>query len=432
MKKFLLGAAAMVSAFALAACGSGSGTPSESSGSGGPNGEGKTLTVWIMEGTNPDSTAFFDEVKTAFKDKTGASLDVQMVPWASAKEKFATAIAGGTTPDVAEIGNTWTSEFADAGALVDLTKMVEKDGLKDDLVEGLAESGTLDGSLYGMPWYAGVRAFVYNTEIFEKAGVKPPTNWAELQAAVTKIKQSQPDVIPFPIPGASEFSLYPWVWGNGGQIAEQKDGKWTSTINSAKAVEGIDFYTQLALKDGSSTPAAATWKETDVLAAFEKGNVAMSLQGSWTPARILADAPDMKGKLGAFTIPGKDGGIAPSFLGGSHLGIFENSKNQELSWEFVKLMTTGDFAQKWGKSANYFPGQKSLLEKMQADADDMTAVFIRQMVDGGASTPVTPKWGAIQGQQVTPTMVQSILSGKASAQDAADTAAKAMNSTFEG
>ena len=85
------------------------------------------------KGTNPDSTAFFDEVGTAFKEKTGADLDVQMVPWASAKEKFATAIAGGTTPDVAEVGNTWTAEFAEAGALVDLTSRVEGDGLNGDL-----------------------------------------------------------------------------------------------------------------------------------------------------------------------------------------------------------------------------------------------------------------------------------------------------------
>ena len=158
----------------------------------------------------------------------------------------------------------------------------------------------------------------------------------------------------------------------------------------------------------------------------------MSIQGSWTPARIIADAPEMEGKLGAFTIPAKDGGVAPSFLGGSHLGVFEGTKNEDLSWEFVKLMSTGEFAQKWGESANYFPGQTSLLEEMEANADELTSVFIRQMVDGGASTPVTPAWGAIQGQQVTPTMIQSILSGQATAQEAADKAAEAMNATFGG
>lgn len=433
MSRFLKGAGATIAALALAACsGATSGDATTSASADGLIGEGQTLTVWIMEGTNPDSTEFFDEVGAAFKEQTGADLDVQMVPWASAKEKFATAIAGGTTPDVAEVGTTWTAEFADAGALVDLTDLVAADGLENDLVDGLVEAGTLDGSLYGMPWYAGVRSFIYNTEVFEKAGIEPPTTWQELQDAVAAIKESQPDVIPFPIPGASEFSLYPWVWGNGGEIAVKEGDAWTSTLNSPEAVEGIKFFTDLALERDSSTPAAATWKETDVLAAFEQGTVGMAIQGSWTPARIVQDAPDMESKLGAFVIPAKDGGVAPSFLGGSHLGIFEGTENEQLSWEFVKLMTTGEFAQKWGESSNFFPGQKSLLEAQQAEADDLTSVFIQQMVDGGASTPVTPLWGSIQGQQVTPTMVQSILAGQATAQEAADTAAATMDETFSG
>ena len=94
-------------------------------------------------------------------------------------------------------------------------------------------------------------------------------------------------------------------------------------------------------------------------------------------------------------------------------------------------MTTGEFAQQWERT-QLLPGQVSLLEDMQANADDLTEVFITQMVDGGASTPVSPQWGAIQGQQVTPTMVQAILSGKADAQSAADTAAETMNDTFGG
>lgn len=426
MKKLRIGAIAMGAVLALAACGGDGGD------GGTPDGEGQTLTVWIMEGTNPDSTEFFDEVSEAFKEQTGAELDIQMVPWGSAKEKFATAIAGGTTPDVAEVGTTWTPEFADAGALVDLTDYVAEDGLEDDLVEGLVEAGTLDEGLYGMPWFAGVRAFIYNTEIFEAAGVEPPTTWDELEQVVATINETQPDVTPFPIPGASEFSLYPWVWGNGGEIATQDGDQWTSTINSPEAVEGIEFFTGLALEHDSSTPAAATWNEADLLAAFMQGDIAMAIQGSWTPATIAEDAPEMADKLGAFPIPAKGGGIAPSFLGGSHLGIFEGTENEELAWEFVKLMSTGDFAQQWGESSNYFPGQASLLDEMQSDADEITSVFIEQMVDGGASTPVTPQWGAIQGQQVTPTMVQAILAGGSTPQEAADTAAATMDESFQG
>ena len=88
----------LVLALGLAACSSGGGSGSE--GTGGDDAtdfSGETLTVWIMEGTNPDADAFFDEVTTAFKDETGADLQIEFQPWASAHDKFTTAIAGGTT-----------------------------------------------------------------------------------------------------------------------------------------------------------------------------------------------------------------------------------------------------------------------------------------------------------------------------------------------
>ena len=93
------------------------------------------------------------------------------MPWASAHDKFVTSIAGNTTPDVAEVGTTWTPEFGEAGALMDLTDMVEGSDASGDLVEGLVTAGTVDDALYGMPWYAGVRSVVYRTDVFEEVGV---------------------------------------------------------------------------------------------------------------------------------------------------------------------------------------------------------------------------------------------------------------------
>ncbi len=189
----------LVLALGLAACSSGGGSGSE--GTGGDDAtdfSGETLTVWIMEGTNPDADAFFDEVTTAFKDETGADLQIEFQPWASAHDKFTTAIAGGTTPDVAEVGTTWTGEFADVGALADLSDRIADAGLEDDLVPGLVESATLDGGVYGMPWYAGVRSVVYRADLFEAAGIETPTSWDELVAAADALKAANPEIIRSP------------------------------------------------------------------------------------------------------------------------------------------------------------------------------------------------------------------------------------------
>jgi N,N'-diacetylchitobiose transport system substrate-binding protein len=417
---------------ALTACGGGS----SDSGGGISNSDGKVdakgekLTVWIMEGTNPDAKPFFSEVSSAFTEETGAKLDVQYVPWAEAHDKFVNSIAGGTTPDVAEVGTTWTPEFADAGALTDLSGVVKDAGLDSDLVPGLVDAGTIDDKLYGMPWYAGVRSVIYRTDVFEKAGVKPPTTWDELVKVGDTLKAKDPKMVTFPVAGDSEYGVYPFVWGNKGEIAEQDGDKWQSEIDSDQAQKGISFYTDLATRHGFSTPAATTWDEADLSDAFSRGDVAMMIAGSWTPGALVEANPDLKGKIGAFPIPGPDGGVSPSFLGGSHLGVFETAKDKDLAWSFVKLMSTGTYAEKWGEQSGFFPGTKSLLDKVQQENDPVVAPFATQMVEGGASLPVTPLYGQVQGKKTVSAMLQSILSGKSSVADASDQAAQEMDAIF--
>jgi N,N'-diacetylchitobiose transport system substrate-binding protein len=426
-KRYLSIAVLAIAALGLTACSSGT------SGDGGTvDAKGQKLNVWIMQGTNPDSSAFFKEVGAAFKKETGATLNVETVQWADAHDRFVTSIAGNTTPDVAETGTTWTAEFADAGALAPITDDVKKAGLDGDLVKGLEESGTYDGDLYGMPWYAGVRSIVYRSDVFDELGLKAPTSWDDIVAAGEKIKAAKPDMIPFAVPGNAEFGVYPWVWGAGGDVAKLDGKKWVSGMDSAKSREGIQFYTDLATKYGFSTSGATTWKETDVLDNFNQGKVAMAIQGSWTPATVVQKNPELKGKIAATPIPGKDSGISPSVLGGSHLSIFNSAKNKALAWKFVEMMTTGKFASEWASQTGYFPGLNSLLEPAQKSDDPLIKPFATQMVDGGASVPVTPQFGAVQAKQTTNAMMQSILSGQKTVAQATTDAAKEMDSILNG
>lgn len=423
----LAAGAAGSAALALAACGGGSG------GSGGEvDGEGKTLTFWLMEGTNASADAYIEELKTAFAEATGATLDVQVQPWDGAHDKFVTAMAGGTGPDVAEVGTTWVPEFADAGGIDDLTEDIEAAGLTEGLVEGLVDAGTLDGQMYGMPWYAGVRAILGNREMLEAAGVaEQPQSWDDLLAMITALKEHDPDWIPFPVAGASIFSAMPFVWGAGGDIAEESGGSWSATIDSPEAVEGLTWYTDLALEHDASTAAATTWVETDSLAAFLQETVPMFITGSWVPATIRADNPELAEKLVAYTIPAKDSAIAPSFLGGSLMCRFTETAEPELAFELIKLVTTGDFATRWAEETNYFPGTTEALDEVVAGGDELTAVFAQQMTEGGTTVPVTPAWGKIEGAKTLSTMIGTILEGTA-VQDAAETAAEEMDGFFAG
>ena len=117
-----------------------------------------------------------------------------------------------------------------------------------------------------MPWYAGVRSIVYRTDVFKKAGVEPPTSWDELVDVAEQLKKAEPDMLPFPVAGDSEYGVDPFIWGAGGEIATEENGEWTSQIDSDEAREGIEFYTGLDTEHGFSSAAARSWDETGLTA----------------------------------------------------------------------------------------------------------------------------------------------------------------------
>jgi N,N'-diacetylchitobiose transport system substrate-binding protein len=418
-------ALAAAAALAVAGCGDDGGDGTAQSG-------GESLTVWIMEGTNPDAGPFFDQLKADFKKETNADLNIQFVPWSAAHDKFVAAVGGGETPDVAEVGTTWTPEFGEAGVLTDLTDRVKGSAVADDLVDSLKTAAEVDGKLYGMPWYAGVRSVLYRTDVFDELGLKPPTTWDEWLAVAQAIKTAKPDLVALPVAGDNEYGVYPFVWGAGGEIAAEDGGKWTSKIDSTEARRGIQFYTDLATKHGLSSPAAATWKETDLRDNFVQGKVAMMISGSWTPKAIVEQAPELDGKIGAFPIPGEKGGISPSFVGGSHLAVFEKTQKADLSWKLVEMMTSGKFASEWATQSSFFPGLKSLLDEVTSKQDPLVAPFAKQMKDAGETVPVTPAYGKVQAKKTVPAMLQAILSGNKTVEQATADAAQEMTAELQG
>ncbi|MDE9367595.1 sugar ABC transporter substrate-binding protein [Luteipulveratus sp. YIM 133132] len=397
-------------------------------GSGG-GGNGKTVTWWVMKGTNPDSTAFYQSAKDTFKKETGATLNIQEVEWADAHDKLVRTFAGGGGPDVSEIGSTWNPEFAAAGGLVDLSGKISSAGLNKDLLPALKDSATYDGKQWGVGWYAGTRGIVYRKDVFDKLGLKPPTTWNELQTTVKTLKAKQPDMAPFPVAGGSAYAAAPFVWGTGGDFAAKDGDQWKGTLDSDKARQGLQFYTDLANKDGSSTKGAATWKETDLLDAFTKGKAAMVIQGNWTPKAAVEKDPSLKGKIAAFAVPGKDGGMAPTFLGGSNLAMLKTSKNQDLAWKLIQMLTTGDLSKQWAQQTGFFPSTTTGMQTFASSSDPLVAPFATAMMKAGKNVPSAPQWGAVEGDKTLTQMLQSILTGT-SVNDATKKASESITKTL--
>lgn len=175
-RKLGLVAAATAALVVLAGC---SATPPADEG-------GKDITLWVMGGDTPD--ALRDYLKTEYASATGGTLTIEQQDWSDALSKLTTALPDPeNTPDVVEIGNTWSPTFTSVGAFSDITDLVPELG-GDKLLPSFVEIGKVDGANYALPYYFGSRYMFYRKDVWAAAGLEVPTTLSEFSAAAAKLK----------------------------------------------------------------------------------------------------------------------------------------------------------------------------------------------------------------------------------------------------
>lgn len=92
--------------------------------------------------------------------------------------RLTTQIAGGNMPDVIQQGYGVMQEYVDRGTLKPLEDYIGKTLDISDLDDSAISAGTFNGKLYGISIGANSMATIYNTRIYEEAGVEfDPINW---------------------------------------------------------------------------------------------------------------------------------------------------------------------------------------------------------------------------------------------------------------
>jgi alpha-glucoside transport system substrate-binding protein len=118
---------------------------------------------------------------------------------------LSTAVQGGNPPDVAAIAQPGLmTQFVDQGKLQPLD--FAESTISDNFGESVVETGSVDGTLYGLLWKANNASTVwYNVQSFEDAGVEPPESWDQLTENAATLKAS--GVPAYSIAGADGWTL---------------------------------------------------------------------------------------------------------------------------------------------------------------------------------------------------------------------------------
>ncbi|TDD05449.1 extracellular solute-binding protein [Saccharopolyspora terrae] len=390
-----------------------------------------TLRVWLFDEANrAPKQATVDEAVARFeREHPGVEVDVQYIAVETRSERFTGAFNDpASAPDVAEVGNTDLAGYVAAGGLADVTEKLPQWPESADLSPSALDTARVEGKVFGVPWYTGVRALYYRTDVFDELGLQPPRTTAELLATAQRIRSERPDLYGIATGGKYHYALMPFIWAAGGDLARQEGQRWVSTIDSPEAQRGIETYAEMITSGACPPEQCSDMTGSQSVQAFASGKAAMTIGGDFN--RKAVDA-GVGGKYGVVPLPGDAiGSTAPAFAGGNLLSVLKSSQRATLAREFVQLLAGKEYQRKMYGAMGNLPTFIDVQGEV-AEHDPAAAPFVMTLRGGTHFVPATEAWSKIDAQGVLPTMVQQIVRGTPVAEASAQAAAQ-MNAAFEG
>ncbi|OXM13003.1 ABC transporter substrate-binding protein [Paenibacillus herberti] len=274
---------------------------------------------------------------------------------AGLKAKF----ASGQEPDV--FNNMGNAELT---TWIDKVEDLSDQPWVSDVLDAAKEPITLDGKMYGMPVGIEGYGFIYNKDLFQKAGITElPNTLTELEAAAKKLQDA--GITPF----SSGYQEW-WVLGNHNfnvALANQDDpAALIKNLNEGKGglvgnpvVEKWFNLLDLTLKNSNKNPLTTDYNTQVTL--FASGKTAMMQQGNWTQVQIDGITQNMN--IGVLPMPIDDSEKSGNIFVGvpNNWVINKNSKNKEAAKDFLNWLATSETGKRYiVEEFKFIPAMKSI------------------------------------------------------------------------
>jgi multiple sugar transport system substrate-binding protein len=250
-----------------------------------PSGDKVTINLATWAGADESK-----ELQTVIDKVNAEATDFEIVHQASPADyytKLQTMIAGNTAPDLMWLSQEYVANFADNGAILDITDQVAAlsdmpAADLDDYYPGSLAVARYNDRLYGLPWIAQPVVLYYNPAMFEAAGVSPPDEtwtWETFKDAANKltIKDASGNITQYGTTFSGWPPIHMFIWQAGGEVISPD--LQSSPIDSPEAIQGAQFYADLIYNPDYAVPEEVI-KEQGFGEMAKAGKVAMFFGGA--------------------------------------------------------------------------------------------------------------------------------------------------------
>jgi ABC-type glycerol-3-phosphate transport system substrate-binding protein len=312
-------------------------------------------------------------------------IQIEEVPNADILTKLTAYAEGDDLPDVID-GQFGLASFINLDAALDITEMVDAEGLRESFIPVALQAGTDgEGRILGLPFYTGTDALYYRLDHFEEAGLDPaapPTTWAELAEAAQALTNPRAGRYGFGMYGKTHTVRCIHFMQNNGPDGEmlrlnRDSGIWTILVNSPESIEAIEYMVSLARDLKVVPPNVVEMDYPANVAAFSAGNISMLTTGPWGAQTFIGTNPEIEGKFGVALHPTPDGEPPILRQGSLIYAIGRTTEHPEEAFRFLKWFTH-DRQPYFAANAKYGPTTLAALEDPAIVEDPFLSVFLEQ------------------------------------------------------
>jgi multiple sugar transport system substrate-binding protein len=373
-RTFLKAAGMTFTATALAACTT---APAAQSGEGGAAPATGVTQISFMGWGNPGED---EGVRNAIKQFESEKPNIK-VEWLHTPEnygeKFLALVAAGTPPDTAFVGSDVYRTYIKDNLLLDITDYLTADtllGAENYFIEPQeTDRCTNNGRWFGIGSCWVAPHIYYNADVFEAAGVEPPSmspdeawTWDKFVEAATALTTdangNHPGDSSFDVENVATWGVhYPTWWIPLHSAILSNGGDWIDAnsqlivLDQPEATEALQAIADLMLvhqvMPQSTVMESLGMSNTQML---ESGKLAMAIDGSWALDWMKAlAAPLGTGVLPKFKEP------ATTMQAHLHSALAA-TKAPEAAWEWVRFLATPYYQLQFCRTGLWLPSQTAL------------------------------------------------------------------------
>lgn len=356
-------------------------------------------------------------------------------------QKILAAAEAGNPPDMSGGGAGFPFVIAAQDRALDISDLFaewEEDGTFADMSAWAHEKWNFRGTNPAITWQFDTRGIFYRKDLFEKAGIEPPTTWDELMAAAVALNKPDEGMAGIVVPGMQgsvdtpQFYMH-LLFQAGGSLADEQGNPTFDTPEHLATITFLKDLVQQAAPAG--TP---SWAFTEVNRAFTTGAAAMAFCGGWLIRDLRENAPDLLENVGLLEPlegpGGPDRRLVISFA--NPWLLYAQTEHPEEAKTFLRWMMLPENLRKLyeAEPGAMWPVYRSLMESPIYQENDLIATMARHTVENGVDYwfPNTAAAVGIAslGTSIADIIVNPVITDQRSPEDALADAQSSLSELF--